>query len=659
DTKKPETGFMGLQRWIFGQKKWETIKLESPVTYNLVNHGAAFLSSTASIIVFAGSKYPNIDTPSADTYVIDTVTRSVVALPGQTSLLAPLVLQWGTDGALIIGGDADNTNLLSYSPSSSFSTLKAKLKSGIPRNGQAGASLIDGDDGSRMLITYDLTTSPATVNEQMVLGAGGQLLKRASGANPASSTDSELTVDNWPTYNKTGAVTGTISGAAVASEGDMVVISGVNDKEPLALFNARKNSWENADDVLDADPKLNQKIKKLSVSSSTSSSAKPSATKSSIETSSISSTVPTASASATGDATVGTTSSGSNTHGDLTTVQLLFVVLGSILGAAILLACIFFFLKKRRERRTVLLAKGERRERLSFQDRGASFMKEAGGSVSPHTATFARPFAHNPNTDSWSQVQQTANRVNGLNGGAAPINTYSSLGNYNDGPTVQAIGGQGVLMTPTMNGPHPAAAERGMAAPVFGKERSSGWSKYFSGTSATNLVGAGMQPNTNYPSTGHSSTYTDASPYGTQKGFQSLHHPNPYLHNAGPGIVAGGMVGGGTAFNRPASNGPEHLGQDRRGSDISMSSIGADSFSSGIPESINTEKPVWSPVGHDREAERFRGPVASSVYPDSPSLVTRDDRRDTEYSRYSGPPTGGRSHSDGVDNLSWLNLRAN
>ncbi|KAJ4295836.1 hypothetical protein N0V88_004538 [Collariella sp. IMI 366227] len=60
-----------------------------------------------------------------------------------------------------------------------------------------------------------------------------------------------LTAQNWPAYNSTGAPTTTRSNFALAQgpEGK-VVIAGGNDEDVLVMFNARQNSWEDADEQL-------------------------------------------------------------------------------------------------------------------------------------------------------------------------------------------------------------------------------------------------------------------------------------------------------------------------------------------------------------------------------------------------------------------------
>jgi hypothetical protein len=630
----PDNGFMGMQRWVFSTQTWETLSLSQSVTYNLTGHGASYIESTGRIIVFAGTQYPTVDTASANTFLIQAVAPyEIISLPAQKALLDPIILPWDTDGALVVGGDTTNTALTTYTTTSSWSGLGVSLSAGLPTRGSAWASLMDGDDGSKMLITFDLTTSPATVGTTRVVNATSATRKRATGASPAVSTEDQLTEDNWPSYNSTGAPTATRSGTAMAYDGDMVVVSGGDDSDPLLMFNARTNSWVSAESVLSGT--TDDTLSTLDASSSSGAMRTASATSNSAAT----------------DAAAAGSHSSSSGSGKLNTIQTLFVVLGSILGACFVLGCVFFFLRRRRlARQPNQPGRGDGRDRMSFQDRGVSFMKEAGGSLS--SALGYRP----RDNDSWVNVQrQASKRVASKAYSHNPANNT----NFQNGPEIHRIGGQGVVVHPAQPSPVVPPGDRGLSGEIFNKEvRGSGWSRYFSGNSATNLVAT---PQRAY-SGAHSSVYTDAS---VANGLA----PNPFLYNAGPGVAAGGGQDnmGVVSVERANSSGillddPRRSNQpgpyERRDSDISMSSIGHDSYSSGIPESL-AEKPLaWSQLDAEfgGEQHEYKPGVPSSVYPSS--YYAGDTNRQTEYSTYPtsilDPHT---SQHQGVDNLSWLNLR--
>ena len=627
--KTPEKGFMGLQRWIFARKEWENVLLPDPVTFNLTNHGAAFLETTQRLIVFAGTAWPAVNLPSANTFLIQAAApNEITSIPAREALLAPIVLPWEQDGALIVGGNGGNTALSTYSTDAGWVTLGAKLSNGIRDRGQAVASLMDGDDGSRMLVVFDLKDTPAQVETVKVkdpVAKAKSLKNRATGANPPVSTEGQLSADNWPKYNATGAPKVSRTGTSLAYDGDMVVISGGDEKEPLLMFNTRKNSWVSAQSVFLAD---SQESVRPAESGSRTDSPPTQTTPVSAPT----------------DTATGHSRSGPNT------VQSLFIVLGSILGAALILGTCYYYLKRRRQRRNLgkgRAAGGGDGDRMSFQDRGASFMKEAGGD--PYLAPpppRAMPL-QTENNDSWINVQRqvsTRGGGDGGGGGSARANPPHMNYNFKNGPTVHRVGGQGVIVHP---GQEVKLGADNRASDNNKESRGSGWSKYFSGNSATNLVASPARVH----SGAQSSVYTDASSV----------HQNPFLHNAGPGVAAGGM--GVVSIQRGGSNGiilqdpmirdqaqqRHHQHHERYGSDISMTSIG---YSDGVPEGTSG-KPLWSQLDREQSKGTYvRSGIPSSVYAES----SRDARRDTEWSAYDSPA---QNHHEGVDNLSWLNLRSN
>ncbi|KAI5819662.1 hypothetical protein BZA77DRAFT_140874 [Pyronema omphalodes] len=610
-----EKGFKGLQRWIFSANKWETVQLPDPVTFNITNHGAAFLESTQRLIVFAGTAFPAVDIPSANTFLIQTAApHEILAMPAKNALLAPIVLPWDQNGALVVGGNGANTELNTYTTTAGWTTLTAKLSHGMKNRGQAWASTMDGDDGSRRLIMYDMSVSPATVDLiQIKEPTKPSKLRRrrpqdtpANAASAPISTQNQLTASNWPVYNGTLAPTSTRTDTALAYDGDMVIISGGDDASPLLFFNARTNSWVPASSIFnpsESSPRI-----------------------------------------APSDPTITTPNPAPEPpkKHSLNTIQSLFLILGCILLFILLLAFCLWYLKKRKQRvgaggggvpqRTPssLKAKimGNKNDRLSFQDRGTSFMKETGVSNTypypypqPHGKDSSDSSASSPYTnlnDSWLNIQRAASQR---------------------GPQIQRVGGQGVIVSHqplplvrpgngvvSSSGSGVGSGSGSAAPPATATEnRGSGWSKYFSGTSntATNL--AAPQRVVTRGSSVYSSDTNRISGYG--------------YHTGGGGGAAAGTMGV-VSVQRTGSNGlilPDPGLHERRNSDVSLASAG----DSDLYGSEMQEKHAWSNL--DGTERNNRGTVASSVY---------DSRI---WSRYeSGPPSDAHQ---GVDNLSWLNLK--
>jgi hypothetical protein len=207
-----------------------------------------------------------------------------------------------------------------------------------------------------------------------------------------------------------------------------------------------------------------------------------------------------------------------------------------------------------------------------------------------------------------------------------------------------------------------------------GKQRSSGWSRYFSGSSATNLAQVESGRSTTYTHKSHSS-------HGSQTHLtHSRKQSQPLTASATPGNLTRADSGnvlksfGTTRPNEvavPANDGLAHQ-MVRQDSSSTLSSVSRDdAFSSGIPASVHDET-SWSPMGRGE----WNGRATSSIYTDSNrgSVIPREDSyfsRDSTATRLprSGnlPPRGTSLAANNVDpnrdvgaashtDMSWLNL---
>lgn len=562
-TMVPENGYKGMQKYTFKTRKWEVIPMADPIAYNMTDHGAVFLKDTQEILLFSGTRWPDKWTPSAMTFLIKTVPPYIITAVSAVSappLLAPIVLPWGNDSALIVGGSPANTNLFTYSPQGGWKDLGTQLKEGLPVR-KSGATLVDGDDGSRMLLTFDMSTSPVKFARTKV--------KEASVVPDGSSGGTKgLTEANWPTYNDTYAPQKVETDFALTSDAGMLVLSGGDNKPSLCIFDMRNNLWEDPTSIFSqqdgvdvvGDGKGGNGLKEL-----------PSPT-------------PT------------DTQAPATSGGKLNNIQLLFIILGTILGAFVILGIALYYLRiyKRGRKATELGRSNTTRSKMSFQDRGLGFMKEAG-----------------------------------------PMDDL-----------------------PPPQGPH----------------RGSGWSRYFSGGSATNLV--------NLPSRTYSTGTRRSSVYDTN---MSATYPNGPLDPRRAGSLGGrpaaSVRSAGLELDLPGATlnvNPHHFSANRRVSNASMSSFGASSYSSGIPESI-LEKSAWDPTGNGgsgtsgmvgSSAGRYGevqnswavvtdNRVASSVYPESAVTVYPDGYGNQDSSRADGGISGNESVrvADMQNDVSWFNLR--
>lgn len=551
-TMVPEKGYMGIQKYTFRTGKWDIIPVADPIAYNVTNHGALFLEDTQEILMYSGTRWPDTETPSAMTFLIKTAAPYIItAVAAETAppLLASVLLPWGSDSALIVGGGTQNTRLLTYGPQAGWRDLGITLPEGLPSR-KSGAALVVGDDESIMLVSFDISTTPTKFT--------GTIVKHGNGT--AGDSKDGLTETNWPKYNGTYAPRDVQASFAMASGDDTLVFSGGSEESPLCIFNMRRNTWEDPTEIFSQEENVEVVHDGTGDAGRIGELPTPTPTP-----------TPTASPEA----------AGAGEGGKLNTIQILFIVLGAIFGVLIILVGALYYIKKRkRKNKSTLGRSGTTRSKMSFQDRGLSFMKETG-----------------------------------------PVDGLSP--------------------------PEP--------------ERGSGWSTYFSGNSATNLVNL---PSRTY-STGGSSVY------GTANSGTRFPYGNGPRGKAPASVRSEGLV-----LDLPGANlnvNADHFSSagSRRASAETLSSIGGSSYSSGIPESI-VEQSAWDPTGHSgggivgvSKSPRGWGVVTvqnktSILYPESAVTVYPDQYGQPGSSRTAGGL--GRFQSTRTDNnpandISWLNLK--
>ena len=603
------TGYSGLQRYSFQEKKWEDVTPVDPVTKNRQKHAATYLNSSSSILIYAGSQ--NGDSlPSSQTFAISTnPPYSVQAFSTNAPpVVEPTLLPWNDSHAVTVGGDSQNKRIYTFSVSDGWKPLDVNLTSGLKDRSKTQSTLVNGSDGSKVLETFDMTTSPNTLTRTVLLDADGrpaspgqQVGNPASSSSTASSSPRpakrrkrNFALSDWPAYNNTLAPTATRTGFSLAQDSNgLVVLSGGNDQDPLSIFDQRGNQW--------VDPNVffgGQKSD--SVPSSTAS--------------------PTASSGASPSSAEGKNdaANAARTH----TLKILGATLGAIFGIAAILMAVLLLLRCYRRRKEAQRKQrsngfpGDPKDRLSFADQGASFMSEAGGSfglggdrgLSTHSgrpmATTSGPAA----PDQGLYYQQDRKVDNSLfNKSKGPL-----------GPTSRPQDVSGIkgisFAQSTERAPTSTVAARTQ------QRSDTGWSKYFSGNSATNLVNIQSDRSTYLSqSQGSQSDYGDSrvqssNPHGSAEvpplsfGGQSLSH----VHKGSPTLShsASGTQSAGLALSEGMT---AHL--SRQGSSSSLSSLNEpeDAFSSGISSSIH-EETTWTPVGMHEYEQR----PPSSVYTDSP-----------------------------------------
>ncbi|KAK5134972.1 hypothetical protein LTR08_005924 [Meristemomyces frigidus] len=477
-----DDNYGGLQRYFFGNKTWETL---SPLTNNMqgrVNHSVAYLADSEGILVYAGSQ-PNAPSfLSSQTFVISTEPPYNIqsftskAPPANTPILAP----WNSSAAVMVGGSQYNTDVFTFDPSTGWQQYGTNLTDTI--DPAARGAIVDGSDGSKVLAIYNVNDSPNTVSQIVLQDANGQpaATGQTIGGHSSRKRKRDLTLNNWPSYNSTGAPTATRTDCAVAQGASgMSVISGGNNDAPFALFDQSDNSWVDTSTFFGSKEKQQPLVPSSTASTATSatstSSSKPSSTKA---------------AASSGD--------GMTAHQRM--LRTLGITLGILCGIAAIFILTLLYLRWRKTRQTKQAVHIDEKpgNRLSFQDRGASNMNEAGhydNELSPPNKDRYTPGL--PAGGSHSSLAIIAGKFgNNRSPAHQQQGSYDSMTHLvkdRNGATVMSSPVEmihiGDKRTPVQRKPVLGEAATSQVASTFSTDkeiapaadgnRSSGWSKYF------------------------------------------------------------------------------------------------------------------------------------------------------------------------------------
>ncbi|KUL91234.1 hypothetical protein ZTR_01555 [Talaromyces verruculosus] len=337
---------MGLQRYSFADKKWESLNLGGGLQ-NRVNHSAIYLPGTTSILVYAGSNDGNQDA-STTTFEIPLTNGGTIQNRGGSGIAAgikPTLLPWDDSTAVYVGGTPTNTEVFLYHGESGWGTSQIALASGIPST--SGVAIQSNSDGSKFLEIFDMTVSPNNVTYVALLQSGG------SAAYPGEPV-------NIPSYNSTLAPSTTRSSFSLAqSDNGLVVISGGSSTDAVTVFNQTQNSWVNTTKLFYNDD----------VSAGLQHPIGPSSTTTAPTTSATAATTTSASASAS------TTAVAASSTGKISTGVIIGATLGCLLGIAVILIILLIILRRLHRKNGGSAGTGSRRygqdkDRLSFQDQG-------------------------------------------------------------------------------------------------------------------------------------------------------------------------------------------------------------------------------------------------------------------------------------------------
>src|SRR5579862_3903681 len=158
--------YSGLQRYVFAEKKWETISPTVHVTSERRSHGAAYLESSSSILIYAGTQDGDVQRASSQTFLISTLPPYSVtsySSAGAPPLISPILLQWDTSRAVLLGGNEENKRIFTFDPQSGWMDLGVTLGQGLPDISQVQAVIINRSDGNKILQAFNMDVSPNTV----------------------------------------------------------------------------------------------------------------------------------------------------------------------------------------------------------------------------------------------------------------------------------------------------------------------------------------------------------------------------------------------------------------------------------------------------------------------------------------------------------------
>lgn len=471
------SSYPGLQRYSISDKSWTTIVPVTNVTQNRQHHGAAYMNSSSSLLVYGGSQ-DNSNGPSSQTFLIDlfppyrVLAYSSIASPG----INPIMLSWGEDRTLMVGGGSSNIKTFTFGPSDGWQDLGLSLPDPLPDRSKAQCALLTLGDESRILQTFDLGQTPPTVTTNVLLNPGGQPATFGETAGGPSRAKRVPSLNDYPTYNGTLAPSATRTGFSLAQGDDGLVafVGGSND-DPIVFFNQSENGWIRTTQLLgrQQEPLISPSS---SMANPSSTAAEPSST-----------------------AAGASTGSGSSSRSRALTI--LGGVLGGVLGVAAILIILLLCLRRTRKKRAAAEKNNEyvddkgRNGEYNSEERGLRPLAKAGQpmgrspvpsavmSEADSTAMLGKPDSKHLIRRVSSDRAQPGFRGSGIGFGQAMFKREKEkgqlsiskpmmpvLGDYKERPTID-LG----KATP----PAPVASKAAGKRQASQRKTNEGWGKYF------------------------------------------------------------------------------------------------------------------------------------------------------------------------------------
>ncbi|KAL8688835.1 MAG: hypothetical protein Q9218_005351 [Villophora microphyllina] len=644
-TNETQSNYSGMQRYSYKSKKWETCNPAVNVAKNRLQHGSAYLSQTSSILIYGGSQDGVRDLPSSQTFLVSTTPPfNVQAFSSDAPpVVSPLMMPWNASHALMLGGDSENTELFTFGPQDGWRQLNVSLKEGLPNSNQVQATIMNGSDGSKLLETFNMNTSPNQISTLLLKPPtsttdSGQSAGTQTSPPPSPSTSKSSrkrkrgTLADRPAYNSTLAPQQTRNGFSLAQDPQtgLIVGSGGNSQDVLCMFNQTGNQWIDASQFFG--------VSKQDISASPTTVQSPA--------SSLTGTPP--------PPTNPPSAGGTNTtHHSLT---ILGATLGAIFGVAALLLLLLLLLRcvrRRRERQHNRRPGGyplDDKHDMDFMDRGDDDMRQAGGA-------FGHKHAHSGNTtasaaaaDSRAGSAQSKrgylHKASGSGGSAKSF--FSKKSNHSppviSQPIMQPPPGQRSFSSQPMQSPEPRTEPR----------TDGGWSKYWAHNSKDNLGPNGL--NRHESAASHPTQYTS----GSRSDYTTSTSTNPHESaEVQPLNIRSSQIPSNSCVVSPTSGlplpglalshsnhgaiGPEPPSPSTMVSDIDEE----DEYRLEHPPSHEGQN-SWTPVQTSDRGSTWTDPRISSVYADSMIYPHPGDR--VRIPNFPGVPTSPRPSNNGGNN---------
>ncbi|MCJ1357199.1 MAG: NineTeen Complex (NTC) component [Icmadophila ericetorum] len=266
-TNSTDQSYSGLQAFHFADGSWQTCSPQpnESVVQNRLSHGAVLLNSTSTILVYGGYQDDSGQYTSQTFTFSTTNPYNVQSFSSQAPPVKnPLLVQWNSSHAALLGGTPTNRNIWLFSEAGGWESLPINLPITLHNKTTVQVALVQEVDGSKLLEVFDESQSPNSLETYIVGAANGQPPPSGTVSSPTASASGAPTVtkkqrrqESIPTYNSTLAPTATRNNFSLAqSNSGLVVISGGNDQNPIALFNQTSNSWMSAENFFNPLPEF-------------------------------------------------------------------------------------------------------------------------------------------------------------------------------------------------------------------------------------------------------------------------------------------------------------------------------------------------------------------------------------------------------------------